>query len=102
MSKDLIPLADAIAGLRKQLSTAIAEGAGEDLRFTVGPVELELQVVAEREAGGSGKVEFKLFGAGAELGADGKLADSATQTVKLTLTPVYKGKTDVLASDTAD
>jgi len=44
-----IPLASAIRALRTELQEAVRAGEGEDLRFALGPVELELQVQAGSE-----------------------------------------------------
>ncbi|MEU3147308.1 trypco2 family protein [Streptomyces sp. NPDC006999] len=49
----------------------------------VGPVELEAAVAVERSATAGGKVRFWVV----EAGADGRLADSVTHRVRLTLDP---------------
>src|SRR3954466_7903629 len=51
------------------------------MRFGVGPVELEMQAVVTKEA--NGKVGWKIV----ELG--GSAGKESTQSVKLTLTPVW-------------
>ncbi|MGW2029169.1 trypco2 family protein [Streptomyces spinosus] len=79
----MIELSEMIAQLRAELVTAMAEGEGEDLRFALGPVELELSVGVQRDAAASGKVRFWV----AELGADGRVGRQDTQTVRLTLEP---------------
>ncbi|WP_328470680.1 hypothetical protein OHA21_05175 [Actinoplanes sp. NBC_00393] len=79
-----IELAEAIALLREELQEARIRGAGEQLQFNVGPVELEFQVEIAREAGASGKVRFWVV----EAGADGKLASRSTQVVRISLEPV--------------
>ncbi|MDQ3403786.1 MAG: hypothetical protein M3548_10380 [Actinomycetota bacterium] len=78
-----VELSAVISQLRAELTAAIAEGEGEDLRFELGPVELELSVAIGREAGGSGKVKFWVV----EAGADGKVSSTATQRVTLSLDP---------------
>ena len=88
MAQDLIPLAEAVAALRSELGTAMKAGKGETLRFQLGPIELELNLVVSREASAEGKLAFKIFGWGADASAGGKLADERTHRVKLTLTPV--------------
>ncbi|MFE6864505.1 trypco2 family protein [Nocardia sp. NPDC057668] len=80
----MIELADFIQDLRKELSQAIATGSGQDLRFELGPIELETSVAVTREAGGGGKIRFLVVDADAQ----GKLGDAKTQTVRLTLNPV--------------
>lgn len=79
----MIELSDVIASLRSDLDTARREGAGKDLRFELGPVELEVSVAVEKTAGGGAKVKFWV----AELGADGKVGSTSTQRIKLTLNP---------------
>jgi hypothetical protein len=91
MSLDLIPLADAIEALRAELVKARRKGEDAELRFEVGPVEVEFQVVYESEATAGGKVGFRIFGLGSEVSAGGKLADARTQSVKVTLTPRIDG-----------
>jgi len=47
-----------IRDLRDELERAIAAGEGEQLRFELGPIELEATVAVERSDGASGKVRF--------------------------------------------
>ena len=84
-----VELAQMISQLRQELSSVMREGVGEDLRFELGPVELELTVVVSKEAGPNAKVRFWVI----ELGADGKVASQATQRIKLTLDPRQRGVT---------
>ncbi|MEV0172917.1 trypco2 family protein [Streptomyces sp. NPDC050803] len=79
----MIELAEMIEELRRELTTARTAAAGEDLYFEVGPVELEAAVAVERSATAGGKIRFWVV----EAGADGRLADSVTHRVKLTLDP---------------
>jgi Trypsin-co-occurring domain 2 len=53
-----VELAQVIGQLRRELSVAMREGEGEDLRFELGPVELELTVGVSKEAGPNAKVRF--------------------------------------------
>ena len=76
-----VELAQVISQLRQELSAAMREGEGEDLRFELGPVELELTVAVSKEAGPNAKVRFWVV----ELGADAKVASQATQRITLTL-----------------
>ena len=73
----MIELADVIADLRDELDTARRRGTGEDLRFELGPVELEVSVAVQKDAGGNAKVKFWVV----ELGADGKVSSTATQRI---------------------
>jgi hypothetical protein len=77
----VIELAEMIHQLRSELARAMAESAGEQLRFVLGPIELELSVSVQREVTGGGKVKFWV----AELGTDAKLDNVTTQTLRLTL-----------------
>lgn len=65
----------------------MAEGEDEELRFALGPIELELSVSVERDAAVNGKVKFWV----AELGADARTGNANTQTVRLALEPRLAG-----------
>jgi Trypsin-co-occurring domain 2 len=80
----VIGLPEAIRGLRAELSEAMKEGASEELRFKVGPVELEFVVEVSREAGATGGVKFWVV----SLEAKGTAGRTATHRVKLALTPI--------------
>lgn len=79
-----IELADAISTLREQLTSAMQRGTGQQLQFSVGPVELEFHTEIGREGGGSGKVRFWVI----EAGADAKVSATSTQVLKIRLEPV--------------
>lgn len=79
----MIELSSVIRDLRDELERAIVAGAGETLRFELGPVELEVAVAVERSDGGGGKVRFWVIEAGGERTKD----TTATQRIKLVLTP---------------
>jgi hypothetical protein len=83
-----IELAQVISQLREELQTAQRAGQGEDLRFELGPVELELTVAVDRQGGPDAKVRFWVI----ELGASGKFASNATQRIKLILDPRESGQ----------
>lgn len=78
-----IELADAIRDLRTQLSRAAKEAKESDIKFELGPIELELKVAAKKEAGADAGVKWLVFNAGAKA----NFAAEATQTIKLTLNP---------------
>ena len=82
---DQVELAQVISQLRQELSAAMREGEGEDLRFELGPVELTVAV--SKEAGPNAKVRFWVV----ELGADAMVASQATQRITLTLDPRRRG-----------
>jgi hypothetical protein len=79
-----IPLAEAVRALRSELVEAVREGAGEEVRFALGPVELELALALTKEAGVEGGVRFWVV----SLGGKGTRTTASTHTVRLTLTPV--------------
>ncbi|GAA2827988.1 trypco2 family protein [Kribbella solani] len=78
-----IELATVVSQLRAELSAALADGADEDLRFELGPIELELNVVVGKEAGPTAKVRFWVV----DAGADARFSTESTQRIKLTLEP---------------
>ncbi|MCD2193606.1 hypothetical protein LQ327_09455 [Actinomycetospora endophytica] len=78
-----IEVAELISQLRSELNTATETGKKEDLRFELGPIELELNVGVDKEAKPGAKVRFWVV----ELGADAKLSSTNTQKIKLTLQP---------------
>ena len=93
-----IEVAELIGNLRKELSAARDAGAGEELRFEVGPVELELSVVVSRDETGSAKIRFWVL----ELGGDGKSGSSTTQKLKITLLPrLATGKSPLISGPAA-
>ena|SRR6478609_8820571 len=79
----MIELSDVITSLRSELDVARREGAGKDLRFELGPVELEVSVAVEKSAGGGARVRSWVV----ESGADGKVSSTSAQRIKLTLNP---------------
>ena len=80
-TSERLELAAMIKGLRAQLAEAQAEGSGEDIRFTIEDVELELQVSAEQQAGGG--VSAKFYVLTSNVKADKK--NTVTQKLKLKL-----------------
>jgi hypothetical protein len=79
-----IPLARAIQSLRRELLDAVAEGEGSELRFSLGPVELELQLEVSTELGGEAGAGFWVLKAGGKASR----SDTTTHTLRLTLKPV--------------
>jgi hypothetical protein len=79
-----IGLADAIRALRAELRESVRAGAGEDLRFQVGEVELQFQVEIERSREGGGGIRFWVV----ELGGKTSQASTTTHLVTIPLTPV--------------
>lgn len=79
----MIELSDMIRELRQQLTTALADGEGEAVRFELGPVEVEATVAVSREAGTDAKVRLWVV----DTGANGRYAQAQTQRITVTLTP---------------
>jgi hypothetical protein len=94
----MIELAEVIGELRRELQAAMNDGEGEQLRFELGPVELEATVAVEKAGGGGAKVRFWVI----ELGGDAKASEVSTHHVKLSLQPRLAGGRRVwVASDEA-
>ncbi len=70
-----------------ELDVARSAGETSELRFEVGPIELEVNVGVQREGGGGAKLRFWVI----ELGGDAKATSSSTQRLKLTLKPTVGG-----------
>ena len=84
MSKlNKIELAEMLAELRAQLLSAQGEGAGQDLKFEVSDVELEVQLETTKKADGKGGVKFWVYNA--EAGVSG--SEGMTHRLKLKLKP---------------
>ena len=77
-------LADTIAAVRRELSSAQAAGQGQPVQFRTGPVELEFEVAVTRTGGGQGGVQLWVL----TLGGKGELEHATTQRIKVTLQPV--------------
>lgn len=84
VSQGEVPLASAIEALRRELVVALAEGKDQEVRFALGPIELEFQVEVSREAGGEAGVKFWVV----SLGAKGSRSSGSTHTVRVNLSPV--------------
>ncbi|GAA2041475.1 hypothetical protein GCM10009839_49920 [Catenulispora yoronensis] len=79
----MIELATVVRDLRDEIERAIEAGRGEDLRFELGTIELEVAVAIQESTGSSGKVRFFVV----DFGTDGKVDSTTTHRVKLSLTP---------------
>lgn len=77
-------LAEAIKGIRAELSDAMAAGEGERLRFDVGPVELEFAVDIQRDLQAKAGVKVWVV----EIGGSGGWSRDSSNRVKVTLNPV--------------
>jgi hypothetical protein len=83
----MIELAEVIGELRRELQDVLNAGEGEQLRFELGPVELEATVAVEKSGGGGAKVRFWVI----EVGGDAEVGEVTTHRVKLALQPCLAG-----------
>jgi hypothetical protein len=91
MADAVVGLAAAIEALRTELSGAMAAGGGQGMQFALEPIELTVQAVVTVE--GNGKIGWKIL----EFG--GSHESAVTQTLKLTLAPVWKRPDGTLVRD---
>ncbi|MEU3553935.1 trypco2 family protein [Streptomyces fragilis] len=87
---DAVELSQMIAQLRRELSRAMAEGEGADLRFEAEQIELEVSVGVERSREPGAQLKFWVF----EVGASARRATALTQRINLTLRPVRTDRPD--------
>jgi hypothetical protein len=83
----VIELSAMISELRRELNQAIDAGAGERLRFELGPVEVEATVGLDSKGQAGARVRFWVV----ELGGEEEVARSSLQRIKLTLQPHLAG-----------
>jgi Trypsin-co-occurring domain 2 len=83
-------LAEAIDVLRSELRKAQDSGRGADVRFSVGPVEVELAVEVVKTAGGEASVKVLNL---LSLGGKGEVSKGETNRVKVVLNPIGVGGT---------
>lgn len=91
-----VGLAEAIGQVRGELERAIEEGSQSAVAFRAGPVELEFEVAFTRTGGVQGGFQLSVLSLGAQRGRSA----AATNTVKVTLTPVDRQGRDKLIGDT--
>jgi hypothetical protein len=92
-----IELGDAVAAVRRELLDAAARGAGSEVAFMVGPIELEFAV--ELRADAKAKLGFKAWVLTGDVEAG--IARGRTHKVKVTMTPKQSNGSDLLiAADT--
>jgi hypothetical protein len=92
-SAGIVGLAASIEALRAQLMEAISRNAGQGMYFQLSPIELTLQAVVTKDA--NGKIGWNLVGAGASY------ESATTQSLKLTLTPLWSTPDGALTKDFA-
>jgi hypothetical protein len=74
-AEEMLPLAEVVEALRSEIIKAADAAGPERIRFGVGPIDLEFQVVAKREGGPSGKIKFGIWGVGVEAGGSAKFGN---------------------------
>ena len=90
-----IGLTEAIGALREELTAAIAAAGAERLKFEVGQITMEFQVVVERAVKGKGGVKFWVV----EAGAEASTSTARTHRLTVPLTPVSPQGTPVLTGE---
>jgi hypothetical protein len=85
-----LALSDVIAQLRAELTEAMRAGENEQLRFELGPVEVELTVGVDKEAKPGAKAKFWVL----EMGTETRFESTSTQRIKLTLAPRHAAQPD--------
>lgn len=89
-------LASTISQLRAELTKAMTEGQNEQLRFGLGPVELELLLDIKNETGGEAGIKFNVI----TLGGRKTRGRTDSHKITLTLNPVdAQGNPTRIASD---
>ncbi|MEU6120791.1 trypco2 family protein [Streptomyces sp. NPDC047123] len=99
-----IGVGEAVQALRDELLGAAVAGAGSDVQFEVGPIELEFAVTLTREVTakveGSAKAGLgRVLSAVVSVGAAGKLAKEDVHHVRLVLTPKDRTGNPLLISN---
>lgn len=90
-----VPLAAAIKELRRQITEAIEQaGSEDDLRFRLGPIELEVQVEIEDSQEAKAGVDIWVV----SVGAGANLRSTQTHRVTLSLQPHTTGNEEVNVS----
>jgi hypothetical protein len=90
---ETIPLRDVVRALRAEIISAAKDASAQEVKFELGQIELEFQIVAKKDRGVDGKlggkVSFHILSFDATLGGNVKVADERTQKVKLVLQPTF-------------
>jgi hypothetical protein len=81
-----IGLKETLEALRGELSEAILISEGKEIRFEVGEIELEFQVVIEQSQQGKGGIKFWVVDMEGSMGKK----DAVTHKIKIPLKPVWK------------
>jgi hypothetical protein len=86
MDLQKIGLKETLEALRVELSESILVFEGKQIRFEVGEIELEFQVVVEKSKEGKGGIKFWVV----EMGGGIASKDAITHRIKIPLKPIWK------------
>jgi hypothetical protein len=78
-----LKLSEMIEALRVELAVAAKAGDGQELRFEVGPIDLEVEIAVTKTTTSNAGVEFWVI----KAGADRERVDAVTHRLKITLQP---------------
>ncbi|AKV66101.1 trypco2 family protein [Microcystis panniformis] len=92
MDINKVGLRETLEALRVELSKSILASEGEQIRFEVGDIELEVQFVVEQSKEGKGGLKFWVV----EMGGGVTNKDTITHRIKIPLKPIGKDKKPVL------
>jgi len=96
MDINKVGLRETLEALRVELSKSILAAEGEQIRFEVGEIELEVQFVVEQSKEGKGGLKFWVV----EMGGGVTNKDTITHRIKIPLKPFGKdGKPLLTGSD---
>lgn len=90
MNNNPLELAEVIQALRENLVEAQSRVDGQNIRFNVTNIDVELQTVVEKEASLGAEVKFWVL----NVSANGKYKNAITHKIKLSLQAVDKTKSD--------
>ncbi|MER6166956.1 trypco2 family protein [Streptomyces violaceorubidus] len=90
-----IELADLLKSLRSEISRARIDAGGQDVRFRINSIDLEVNVAVEKSAEGSAGVRFWVVSLGGKAGAK----SAQTHVVKLSLTAESDTGDPILTGD---
>ena len=92
MAINKVGLRETLEALRVELSKSILASEGEQIRFEVGDIELEVQFVVEQSKEGKGGLKFWVV----EMGGGVTNKDTITHRIKIPLKPFGKDRKPVL------
>ncbi|MGW5481846.1 trypco2 family protein [Streptomyces sp. NPDC004008] len=90
-----IELADLLKSLRSEISRARMDAAGEDVRFRINSIDMEVNVAVEKSAEANAGVRFWVV----SLGGKASAKSAETHVVKLSLTAESDTGDPILTGD---